>query len=210
MIIDPHKPQRKSTRLKDFDYRSAGLYFVTILTDGRKPALSSIKDNNIILSDNGKIAESYWKDIPGHYPNVILDEYIIMPDHMHGIIGISDTVDCKGGVSPPAGAETAPLQSPTLGRIIGWFKYNTTKRINILNGTVGFRFWRRNYYDHIIRSEKQLSAIQGIYQIQSIELGEGPGYIFGQTPVRIQHAAPPYFPKILLFSVFSIHHSVFT
>ena len=75
MKIDPQKPQRKSTRLKDFDYRSAGLYFVTILTDGRKPALSSIKDNNIILSDN-----------------------------------------CKGGVSPPAGAETAPLQPVSWGK----------------------------------------------------------------------------------------------
>ena len=88
--LDPQKPQRKSTRLKNFDYRTAGLYFVTILTDGRKPALSFIKDNKIILSDNGKIADNYWKDIPGHYPNGILDEYIIMPDHLHGIIGITE------------------------------------------------------------------------------------------------------------------------
>jgi REP element-mobilizing transposase RayT len=88
------------------------------------------------LSSMGEIAERCWKDIPGHFPDVELDAFITMPNHLHGIIVINES---------GRGEVTSPLRKPTLGNIVAYFKYQSTKLINAMNRTPGDRFWQRNY-----------------------------------------------------------------
>ena len=113
------------------------------------------------LSDIGKIINRFWIEIPNHFSNVYLDEYIIMPNHFHGIIMID--INCRGGVTPPyiEGRETLPLQQKrTLGQVIGYFKYQSTKYINKIHRSPGRAIWQRNYYEHVIRNEDDLRQIR--------------------------------------------------
>jgi Transposase and inactivated derivatives len=103
------------------------------------------------LNKIGKITELYWNEIMNYFPNVELDEYVIMPNHLHGIIILNE--QCRGEV-------TSPLQKPTLGKVVAYFKYQSTKLINEINVAPGNRFWQRSYYEHIVRSDKELNNIR--------------------------------------------------
>ena len=81
---------RRSVRLKEFDYSKAGAYFVTICTKDRECLFGEIIDEKVRLTQGGRIADEGWRNIPEHYPHVVLDEYVIMPNHVHGVIFISD------------------------------------------------------------------------------------------------------------------------
>jgi len=113
-----------------------------------------IKNNLIELSKIGNIAKQCWLEIPIHYPNVVLDEFIIMPNHLHGLIIING---CRGGVTPPL---QQPIKSQTLGQVVAYFKYQTTKKINEIIGMPGNPIWQRNFYDHIIRNDESLERIR--------------------------------------------------
>ncbi len=113
---------RKSTRLKDYDYSTAGWYYVTISTQNHIHHFGKIENNKMVLNEVGKITNKCWIEIPVHYPNVELDEYIIMPNHLHGIIIIS-YIDKKIGDE-----NFRPLQHKTnLSNIIKGFKIGVTK-----------------------------------------------------------------------------------
>lgn len=146
--------QRKSIRLKEYDYSQPGEYFVTICMNDYKCMLGTIINDEIQLNDLGNIVEECWNGIPKHFENIELDEYIIMPNHIHGIITICECDNCCRGEI------TSPLHKPTLGEIIAYFKYQSTKLINKIQGTSGKRFWQRSYYDRIIRNEKELNNIR--------------------------------------------------
>ena len=111
-----------------------------------------------------EIVRAQWAGIPGHFPNVELDSYVIMPNHMHGIVIINESR--RGEVtSPPkdkssTGDETSPLRNATLGRVIGYFKYQATKLINQKMGAPGRKVFQRNYYEHIIRNNADLHRIR--------------------------------------------------
>ena len=166
MIHAPQQCQRRSIRLKDYDYSQEGAYFVTICTHNKMLLFENVAMRNI--------AKQYWLEIPAHFPNVQLDEWVLMPNHMHGILIITDkcraTKYCTNNVynfrrgevtSPtPKGAATAPLQKHTLGQIIAYFKYQTVKSINQTHKTPGNRIWQRNYYEHVIRNEADLNEIR--------------------------------------------------
>ena len=96
------------------------------------------------------IVEKEWLMTEKMRSNIRIDKYIVMPNHFHGIIIIN--ADCRGGVTPP-------LRKYTLGQIVAYFKYQTTKQINQTRGTPGISLWQRNYYEHIIRNEKELDNI---------------------------------------------------
>jgi len=87
---------RRSTRLQGYDYSQAGVYFVTIVTLGRKPLLGEVIEGEMILNGLGKIADECWRAIPEHFPFVELGAHVIMPNHVHGIIAIRDVVDDSG------------------------------------------------------------------------------------------------------------------
>ena len=166
-IPDIHNGDRHSIRLIDYDYTNAGAYFVTICTQNKGCLLGKTINGVIEPSEIGKIACGYWLKIPEHCVNVTLDEFVVMPNHLHGIIIVEDT--CRGEVSSPLfttnetpgkGEVTPPLQKYTLGQIVAYFKYQTTKQINKFRSAYGVPFWQRNYYEHIIRNEKELTEIR--------------------------------------------------
>ncbi|MDI6767834.1 MAG: transposase [Bacteroidota bacterium] len=156
-IVESEKPiirRRKLQRLKEYDYSLDGSYFVTICTKNREDLFGHIIGDTMQLKRDGKIVKECWEELPKHYPTIMLDEFVIMPNHVHGIIIIiNDIVGAR---------HASPLQRKhvSLGTIIGSFKSATTKRINEIRKTTSISIWQRNYYDHIIRNEKSLCRIR--------------------------------------------------
>lgn len=163
-------PNRKSIRLKGWDYRNPGLYFVTICTKDREHHFGEIKDGVIGLSVPGCLAWHYWRQIPDHQPQVILDEFVVMPDHMHGIVGIelpsqkeNSVGTCHGmsvrnSANKKEKAQFGKPQSKSLSMIINHFKGALTRWCNA-HGHEYFA-WQSRFYDHIIRNDKSLNRIR--------------------------------------------------
>lgn len=162
MRYNSDKHHRRSIRLKEYDYSQAGGYFVTICTYGGECLLGNVINGEMRLSRYGEIVNKFWHKIAGHFPNVKTDMFVVMPNHMHGIIFITD--ERRGGVSPPnqlhRGEETSPLPKRILGQIIAYFKYQTTKQVNQILNTEGTSLWQRNYYEHVIRNEDDLKQVR--------------------------------------------------
>jgi len=164
--------------LKDYDYSLAGAYFVTVCACGRQCLFGEIADGTMRLNRLGTIVQSCWHDLPTHYPHLGLDAFVVMPNHVHGIIVLTDSENL--GVRPGlrvgagssvgaglhVGAGLSPAPTPTgvkrhgLPELVRAFKAFSTRRINELWDTSGQSVWQRNYYEHIIRSEKSLDAIR--------------------------------------------------
>jgi len=108
------------------------------------------------LSKYGMIIENWWNRLSERYTGVVLDRFVIMPNHLHGVIIIVDGAICKGEV-------TSPLRGAgkhTLGQILAYYKYQTTKSINEFDKFPSRKIWQRNYYEHIIRNEKSYEKIE--------------------------------------------------
>jgi putative transposase len=152
------KRQRKTIRLKEFDYSRPGEYFITICTKDHEHAFGSIVNGQMDLNERGRIVDRCWKGIPEHFSNVELDEYIIMPNHVHGILILNDSVGTRHAVSLP---ERFGKPVPdSLSTIVRSFKSAVTKRINEMHLKDDVPTWQSKYYDHIIRSEKELQTIR--------------------------------------------------
>jgi REP element-mobilizing transposase RayT len=114
-------------------------------------------------NEHGRIAAECWQWLAGQYAYVDLDEWVLMPNHLHGIITIQDDLGRGGSrtaLTPPAPTIPSTEKRKPLGRLVGAFKTVSTKRINELRRTAGFTVWHRNYYEHIIRSEKAMNRIR--------------------------------------------------
>ncbi len=147
-----------SARLKEYDYSTPNWYFVTINTKDHQEYFGEIKNSKMCLNELGKIVEGCWKDITKHYPNTELDYFVIMPNHVHGIIIINSVVET--GHAP-----SLQMQTPTLGNMIGSFKSAVTKQIHE-HGEIHFS-WQPRFYDRIIRNERELNAIRNyIYPVR--------------------------------------------
>ncbi|MBX9850944.1 MAG: hypothetical protein K2X86_04215 [Cytophagaceae bacterium] len=156
-----------SIRIKDFDYAD-GEYFVTICTKDREVLFGEVQGGDIQLSEEGKIAEKFWKEIPLHFPNLILDEFVIMPNHVHGIVIIDNHCDSErrdainrvstsqgaGGIT---GVKNPMLNKGTLPFIIRWFKGRSAFEIRKINSSFN---WQPRYYEHVIRDQKSFLNIQ--------------------------------------------------
>lgn len=134
---------RKTIRLKDHDYSKQGYYHVIICTYNHLRIFGKIENNKMILNQHGEIARNAWLDLPNHHKNIKLDEFIIMPNHMHGII---NTVAGAG----PARPSNKNTKNNNLSIIIGSYKSTVTKQINKLNNN-SFK-WQRSFHDEIIRT----------------------------------------------------------
>ena len=145
MKYDPHIHHRHSIRLQGYDYSRSGAYFVTIVSYRRESIFGDLVKGEMALNKLGRAVEYAWFDLPDHYSNVRLDEYCIMPNHVHCILVIDEE---KLGESHP------------LSEIIRGFKTLSAKRINILRQTPGVPVWQRNYFEHIIRDEHEYTRIQ--------------------------------------------------
>jgi putative transposase len=146
---------RRSIRLSGYDYSQSGAYFITICVLNRQCLLGTIINNQIQLSPYGKIAETSWQWLSQAHDYIESDEWIIMPNHLHGIIFIS--AGCRGGSRT---APTGERKIKPLGRLIGAFKTISTKQINFVRKTSGVPFWQRNFYEHVIRDDHGLNRIR--------------------------------------------------
>jgi len=156
MTVFKGKYRIESTRLSGWDYTSAGWYFVTICTRNSVCSFGDIIDGNMYLSPIGEIVAEEWQKTPHIRPNVMLDEWVTMPNHLHGIIVIAPVETARWAVST---TRTPPrLKAGSLGAIIGQIKSVCTKRIWAA-GYTGFA-WQTRFYDHIIRNETSLNRIR--------------------------------------------------
>jgi putative transposase len=157
MKHDTDVHHRRSIRLKGYNYSSAGAYFVTVCSHNHQCLFGSISEGRMILIDAGKFVNKCWLEIPEHFPHVTLDKFIVMPNHIHGIIIIEDVNVGANNYSP---LQRNQFRSPfrTIGSIIRGLKIGVTKwfRANTNVNNV----WQRNYYEHIIRNEKELNKIR--------------------------------------------------
>jgi REP-associated tyrosine transposase len=137
-------PQRRSIRMRDYDYSSDGLYFVTLCTNGRLCLFGDIVDSNIRLNDPGKIVDDLWSQTFRFFDDAAT--WVVMPNHLHGIVAIENAGIASGAEKP-------------LGRLVGAFKTVTTKRINEIRATPGATLWQRGFYEHIIRDGRAFENI---------------------------------------------------
>ena len=184
MRYDPQKHHRQSIRLKGYDYSQPGGYFVTIVAQNRDCLFGEIVEGEMRLSRAGRIVQHAWMDLPNHYPHVALDEFVIMPNHVHGIIVLTDTGrgrSVSGEIVVPDkyrdSMEPVPDLDQTcpytidkstrpnkyrhgLPEIVRAFKSFSARRINAMRRSPGVAISQRNYYEHIIRNEAELNGIR--------------------------------------------------
>lgn len=147
MSYDPDRHDRRSIRLPGYDYAQPGAYFVTICTHRRQHLFGRIEDGEMRLNRLGALIPRRWHGLPQHYPYVRLQAFVVMPNHVHGLLILTDE-----GYDPPR------LTRPDLSTIIGGFKSFAAREVNQVRGTAG-PVWQRGFYDHIVRTEESLATI---------------------------------------------------
>lgn len=149
----------KQYRFPGFDYSSSAFYFVTICTANRQKFFGSINNENMILSPLGKLAEEILKEIPNKFNEVFLDIYKLMPDHLHIIIMLQNSITNNEDHEFKSGILNNPMELniPTLGKIIRWYKAQLSYEAHQRN--YNFK-WQDRYYDRIIRNEKEYYSIR--------------------------------------------------
>jgi len=183
--INMENRNRKSIRIKSWDYSNPSDYFVTICTKDRENLFGEIVDEEMVLNEIGKIAEQCWLEIPKHFSNTELDIFQIMPNHAHFVLRIlcggNIGPECRGLINqtpteerddgPIVGATLAVAQNnragaspaPTLGNIVGAFKSLCFKKYKkyVEQNNLNFqtKFWQRNYYEEIIKNEKHYGEV---------------------------------------------------
>lgn len=179
MLFDPDIHHRRSIRLRGYDYSQAGAYFVTVCVQGHRCLFGDAVDEEMRLNDAGRMAQTVWERLPDRFPSIELDAFVVMPNHVHGIILLTSTSHGRGEscIRPvvnnanvgdyrgdhkdrPYGTLTG-----TIGRVIQAFKSIVTHEYVIgvrQHGWSPFagRLWQRNYYEHIIRDAESLNRIR--------------------------------------------------
>ena len=158
MPYNPDLHHRRSIRLQGYDYTKIGAYFVTICTFQREALFGDVIDGQMQLNRIGQIITSLWQAIPHHFPNVKLDEFVLMPNHLHGIVIIAKQEMQANSTNK----ELVPqgTKSNSLGAIIQNFKSISTRKINRINHNTGNPIWQRNYYEQIIEDDRTFQNIR--------------------------------------------------
>jgi putative transposase len=176
MTFDRHKHHRRSIRLRGYDYSSVGAYFVTVCAYDRECLFGTVEGGRVRLNDYGLVARREWLRSAAHRPEIELEAFVVMPNHVHGIVIITDNEPVGAQrVAPPGrvgaenvGAEHVPplhRTSGSLGSFVAGFKMAVTKRINEMREAPGAPVWQRNYYERIIRDDDEAMAIRAyIYE----------------------------------------------
>jgi REP element-mobilizing transposase RayT len=156
MSSNHDKRQRRSIRLKDYDYSQAGAYFVTICTYNKEWIFGNVVNGEMMLDEYGKVAREEWDRSAEIRREVELDFFVVMPNHIHGIVVIVESNVGATGRSPLPKGPTPK----SIGAMVAGFKSAATRRINELRGTPYKLVWQRNYYEHVIRNEDNLNEIR--------------------------------------------------
>ena len=182
-IYNPQMHNRRSIRFKGYDYTQAGLYFITICCQNRACLFGEIENGKMMLNDAGAIANDCWLNIPNHFPNAILHEYVIMPNHVHGIIELvgannhspesnqhspesklhspkmhlhssKNKINNVSGIGDNRAKNVSPLRSPS--KTVGSVVRGFKIGVTkwMRQNTDTFYIWQRNYWEHIIRDDK--------------------------------------------------------
>lgn len=155
---------RRSIRLQGYDYSAAGAYFVTVCVKNRECLFGEIVDAEMRLNDAGRIVHDTWFALPDHYTGVETETFVVMPNHVHGIIVLNDCdvraddIDVGAGFKPAH--TTTTKRRHGLSEIVRGLKTFSARHINALRQTPGIALWQRNYYEHIIRNEDSLDRIR--------------------------------------------------
>jgi putative transposase len=146
-------PRRRSLRLQAYDYAQAGAYFVMVCTQNRTCLFGEVTDGAMRLNSAGELAATVWNSMVERFPDIELDMFVVMPNHLHGIIVLSDS------------GRAATRAAPTVGDVVGAFKSLFTLRF--IEGVKSKRWpafdrrvWQRNYYEHVIRDERDLARVR--------------------------------------------------
>ena len=158
MKFDPKIHHRRSIRLQGYDYTQNGVYYITIVTYQRQHLFGEVVNGELQLNELGKIAHDEWFKTAKLRPYVELfeDDFVVMPNHVHGIIWIEN--DSVGAERRSAPTITTNVSPKSLGAIVRAYKSAVTYAINALQNQRGAVLWQRNYYEHIIRDEKDYQA----------------------------------------------------
>ena len=170
MPYDPEKHHRQSIRMKGYDYSKAGLYFITICVNDKECLFGEIKEGTMILNEFGIIAQDEWFKSAEIRSEITMDCFIVMPNHIHGIVIIDRRGDrpvaptntgAPSGTGDRPGAPTGPTGSKpkSLGAFVAGYKSSVTKKINMMRKMPGVKVWQRNYHDHIIRNQEAYQRI---------------------------------------------------
>ena len=173
MQTAPEPAQRRSIRLRGYDYAQAGAYFITICTHNRTHLFGTIAAGTVLTNAAGNAAADCWLQIPVHFPNVELDQWVIMPNHIHGILVITTPIkgEFVAGVHAAANLTSPAKEKPqsphrpqpsgtagTIGSIVRGFKIGVTNWHR--RQSIAAPIWQRNYWEHIVRDESQMQRIQ--------------------------------------------------
>ena len=189
MIYNPEIHHRRSIRLKGYEYSQMGAYFVTICAWNKECIFGEIKNSAMELNEFGAMVLKCWEAIPGHLTNVGCDEFVVMPNHIHGIITITNVgaqfiapsyvnchTSCHSAINQtnPKNVtnQGAINHAPTVGGVVRSFKARCTYMINQIRNIPGTPLWQRNYYDHIIRDNKELQAIREYIRYNPLKWNE--------------------------------------
>lgn len=185
MKYNPDIHHRRSIRLCGYDYSQAGFYFVTICTQGRHHLFGDIVDGTVQFTDAGEMVRTVWEGIPSHYPGVEIDQFVVMPNHFHGIaviVGAGPRACLNGDGQPEQKGQPHPIGQPrgvaptgySLPDVVHRFKTMTTKKyVDGVKSHGWQRFdgklWQRNYWEHIVRNEQELFRIRQYIETNPVQ-----------------------------------------
>ena len=162
MPFDPDRHHRRSVRLHGWDYSTAGLYYITICVGRKACVFGNVAGETVELTDSGILARDCWLAIPEHHPRVVLDAFVIMPNHIHGIVGLRDEgLEGDPAINRQLDSASSTFVAPTsgsAGTIVGTYKAAVTRGLR-RSGHADFK-WQRSFYDRIIRSERSLNGFR--------------------------------------------------
>lgn len=156
MNPDVERHRRRSIRLREYDYRQAGAYFITVVTHGRAALFGEIANGETRLNEFGQVVEDEWQKSSIIRQEIEMDVFVVMPNHIHGIMNIINMDVGATGRSPLRGGPPAR----SLGAFVAGFKSAVTKRINEMRHTPGSPVWQRNYYEHVVRDDEELLRVR--------------------------------------------------
>ncbi len=156
MAYDPLKHHRRSTRLRGFDYASPGAYFVTVCVHKGIAAFGQLADEGFVRHNwCGQIVLQQWNALPTKFPHLVLDECVVMPNHFHALLWF-------------ASYEEHPAPRATLGAVMGFWKFQTTRLINEARQDRwcqgAAQIWQRGFYDRIVRTEREIEFVRRYIQ----------------------------------------------
>lgn len=152
-------PCRRSIRLPDYDYTTPGAYFVTVCAHENRCLFGKVIEGKIILNELGNIVVQCWQEIPEHFPKSELDEFIVMPNHVHGLLIFNE--NCRGiACYAPTATGFGKMVPGSLPALIRSFKSAVTRKVNKIRRTPGVPVWQRGYYEHVVRRADKINRIR--------------------------------------------------